>query len=152
MLGSVAGEPHTLSAFLMEHTARGTGPVETASTVTTPFATPWRAVVIGATHAELVDNAELVLNLAPPNALADTSWIKPGKVFRCELSTAAGLQGVDFAVARGIEYIEYDAGWYGPEFTTRTRPGRSPPSTCRRSSRTPRARASASSSTSTGSR
>jgi alpha-glucosidase len=118
MLGSVAGEPHTLSAFLMEHTARGTGPVETASTVTTPFATPWRAVVIGATHAELVDNAELVLNLAPPNALADTSWIKPGKVFRCELSTTAGLQGVDFAVARGIEYIEYDAGWYGPEFTT----------------------------------
>ncbi|MDG9712274.1 glycoside hydrolase family 97 protein [Streptomyces sp. DH10] len=118
MLGSVAGEPHTLSAFLMEHTARGTGPVETASTVTTPFATPWRAVVIGATHAELVDNAELVLNLAPPNALPDTSWIKPGKVFRCELSTAAGLAGVDFAVARGIEYIEYDAGWYGPEFTT----------------------------------
>jgi alpha-glucosidase len=118
MLGSVAGEPNTLSAFLMEHTARGTGPVETTSTVTTPFATPWRAVVIGATHAELVDNAELVLNLAPPNALPDTSWIKPGKVFRCELSTAAGLAGVDFAVARGLEYIEYDAGWYGPEFTT----------------------------------
>ncbi|UOB11497.1 glycoside hydrolase family 97 protein [Streptomyces sp. HP-A2021] len=118
MLGSVAGEPSTLAAFLMEHTARGTGPVETTSTVTTPFATPWRAVVIGATHAELVDNAELVLNLAPPNALPDTSWIKPGKVFRCELSTAAGLAGVDFAVARGLEYIEYDAGWYGPEFTT----------------------------------
>ncbi|MDQ1017711.1 glycoside hydrolase family 97 protein [Streptomyces afghaniensis] len=118
MLGSVAGEPNTLSAFLMEHTARGTGPVETTSTVSTPFATPWRAVVIGATHAELVDNAELVLNLAPPNALPDTSWIKPGKVFRCELSTAAGLAGVDFAVARGLEYIEYDAGWYGPEFTT----------------------------------
>ncbi|MEU0242730.1 glycoside hydrolase family 97 catalytic domain-containing protein [Streptomyces sp. NPDC006235] len=118
MLGSVAGEPHTLAAFLMEHTARGTGPVETTSTVTTPFTTPWRAVVIGATHAELVDNAELVLNLAPPNALTDTSWIKPGKVFRCELSTAAGLAGVDFAVDRGLEYIEYDAGWYGPEFTT----------------------------------
>ncbi|MFC9129769.1 glycoside hydrolase family 97 catalytic domain-containing protein [Streptomyces sp. NPDC057099] len=118
MLGSVAGEPNTLAAFLMEHTARGTGPVETASTVTTPFATPWRAVVIGATHAELVDNAELVLNLAPPNTLPAPSWIKPGKVFRCELTTAAGLAGVDFAVARGLEYIEYDAGWYGPEFTT----------------------------------
>ncbi|MFI6373782.1 glycoside hydrolase family 97 catalytic domain-containing protein [Streptomyces sp. NPDC050546] len=118
MLSSVDGEPNTLSAFLMEHTARGTGPVETASTVATPFATPWRAVVIGATHAELVDNAELVLNLAPPNALPDPSWIKPGKVFRCELTTAAGLAGVDFAVARELEYIEYDAGWYGPEFTT----------------------------------
>ncbi|MET7729966.1 glycoside hydrolase family 97 catalytic domain-containing protein [Streptomyces sp. NPDC005402] len=118
MLRSTDGQPGTLSAFLMEHTARGTGPVEPTSTVTTPFATPWRALVIGSTHAELVDNAELILNLAPPNALADTSWIKPGKVFRCELSTAAGLAGVDFAVARGLQYIEYDAGWYGPEFTT----------------------------------
>ncbi|MFG2466890.1 glycoside hydrolase family 97 catalytic domain-containing protein [Streptomyces canus] len=118
MLGSTDGQPGTLSAFLMEHTARGTGPVEPAGTVTTPFATPWRAIVIGSTHAELVDNAELILNLAPPGALADTSWIKPGKVFRCELSTAAGLAGVDFAVARGLEYVEYDAGWYGPEFTT----------------------------------
>ncbi|MCX4699222.1 glycoside hydrolase family 97 protein [Streptomyces sp. NBC_01373] len=118
MLSSVPGQPGTLSAFLMEHTARGSGPVETTATVTAPFATPWRAVVIGATHAELVDNAELVLNLAPPTALTDTTWIKPGKVFRCELSTAAGLAGVDFAVARGVEYIEYDAGWYGPEFTT----------------------------------
>ncbi|PPS75251.1 MULTISPECIES: glycoside hydrolase family 97 protein [Streptomyces] len=117
MLGSVPGEPNTLSAFLMEHTARGTGPVETTTTVDTPFTTPWRVVVVGVTHAELVDNAELVLNLAPPNALSDTSWIRPGKVFRCELSTAAGLQGVDFAVARGLQYIEYDAGWYGPEFT-----------------------------------
>ncbi|MDQ1072901.1 glycoside hydrolase family 97 protein [Streptomyces canus] len=118
MLSSTDGQPGTLSAYLMEHTARGTGPVEPTSTVTTPFATPWRAVVIGSTHAELVDNAELILNLAPPGALADTSWIKPGKVFRCELSTAAGLAGVDFAVARGLEYVEYDAGWYGPEFTT----------------------------------
>jgi alpha-glucosidase len=118
MLSSVSGQPGTLAAFLMEHTARGTGPVDTTTTVTTPFATPWRAVVIGSTHAELVDNAELVLNLAPPTALSDTSWIKPGKVFRCELSTAAGIAGVDFAVARGLDYIEYDAGWYGPEFTT----------------------------------
>ncbi|MER7477721.1 glycoside hydrolase family 97 catalytic domain-containing protein [Streptomyces sp. NPDC126510] len=118
MLSSVPGEPNALSAFLMEHTARGTGPVSTTTTVATPFTTPWRVVVVGTTHAELVDNAELVLNLAPPNALSDTSWIKPGKVFRCELSTAAGLQGIDFAVARGLEYIEYDAGWYGPEFTT----------------------------------
>ncbi|WP_416984686.1 glycoside hydrolase family 97 catalytic domain-containing protein [Streptomyces sp. T028] len=118
MLSSVSGQPTALSAFLMEHTARGSGPVATASTVTTPFATPWRAVVIGSTHAELVDNAELVLNLASPSALADTSWIKPGKVFRCELTTAAGIEGVDFAVARGIDYVEYDAGWYGPEFST----------------------------------
>ncbi|MFF4505776.1 glycoside hydrolase family 97 catalytic domain-containing protein [Streptomyces sp. NPDC001401] len=118
MLSSVSGQPNTLAAHLMEHTARGSGTVQTASAVTTPFATPWRAVVTGSTHAELVDNAELVLNLAPPNALADTSWIKPGKVFRCNLTTAAGTAGVDFAAARGLQYIEYDAGWYGPEGST----------------------------------
>ncbi|MGW2518575.1 glycoside hydrolase family 97 catalytic domain-containing protein [Streptomyces sp. NPDC001617] len=118
MLSSVSGEPNTLAAHLMEHTARGSGTVQTASTVTTPFATPWRAVVTGSTHAELVDNAELVLNLAPAGALADTSWIKPGKVFRCNLTTADGTAGVDFAVARGLQYIEYDAGWYGPEGST----------------------------------
>jgi alpha-glucosidase len=75
-------------------------------------------MVLGSQEADLIDNAELVLNLAPPCALSDTSWIKPGKVFRCELTTAAGTGGVDFAVVRNLDYIEYDAGWYGPEFTT----------------------------------
>ncbi|HTJ70788.1 MAG TPA: glycoside hydrolase family 97 catalytic domain-containing protein [Actinospica sp.] len=118
MLSSVSGETNTLAAYLMQHTGRGTGTVETTSTVTTPFATPWRVVVIGSTHAELVDNAELVQTLAAPLALTDTSWIKPGKAFRCALTTAAGTAGVDFAVARGLQYIEYDAGWYGPEGST----------------------------------
>ncbi|MGI5193844.1 glycoside hydrolase family 97 catalytic domain-containing protein [Streptomyces sp. CA-288835] len=113
MLSSVSGQPGTLAAHLMEYTARGSDKVQRTSTVTTPFATPWRALVTGSTHAELVDNAELVLNLAPASALADTSWIKPGKVFRVQLTTAAGKAGVDFAVARGLQYIEYDAGWYG---------------------------------------
>lgn len=118
MLSSVSGQPDTLAAYLMQHTARGSGTVQTTSTVTTPFATPWRALVIGSTHAQLVDHAELVLSLAPANALSDASWIKPGKVFRCALTTAAGLAGVDFAVARGLQYIEYDSGWYGPEGST----------------------------------
>jgi alpha-glucosidase len=118
MLSSVSGQPNTLATYLMEHTARGSGPAQTTSTVTTPFATPWRAVVTGSSHAELVDNAELVLNLAPTGALADTSWIKPGKVFRCGLTTADGMAGIDFAAARGLQYIEYDSGWYGPEHTT----------------------------------
>ncbi len=92
--------------------------MQTTSTVTTPFATPWRVLVLGSSDTDLVDNADLVLNLAPANVLTDTTWIRPGKVFRCNLTTAAGIAGVDFAVARSLDYIEYDAGWYGPEFTT----------------------------------
>ncbi|MDQ0595889.1 alpha-glucosidase [Streptomyces canus] len=113
MLSSVSGQPGALAAYLMEHTGRGSDRVQTTSAVTTPFATPWRAVVTGSTHAELVDNAELVLNLAPASTLADTSWIKPGKAFRVQLTTAAGMAGVDFAVARSLQFIEYDGGWYG---------------------------------------
>ncbi|KOG34486.1 glycoside hydrolase family 97 protein [Streptomyces resistomycificus] len=118
MLTSVSGQSNTLKTYLMKKTARGSGPVQTTSTVTTPFATPWRVLVLGSSDTDLVDNAELVLNLAPANALTDTTWIRPGKVFRCNLTTAAGIAGVDFAVARDVDYIEYDAGWYGPEFTT----------------------------------
>ncbi|MGQ4386530.1 glycoside hydrolase family 97 catalytic domain-containing protein [Streptomyces sp. SAS_270] len=118
MLTSVSGQSNTLKTYLMKKTARGSGTVQTTSTVTTPFTTPWRVLVLGSSDTDLVDNAELVLNLAPADALTDTTWIRPGKVFRCNLTTAAGIAGVDFAVARSLDYVEYDAGWYGPEFTT----------------------------------
>ncbi|MGW1808938.1 glycoside hydrolase family 97 N-terminal domain-containing protein [Streptomyces sp. NPDC002078] len=42
MLSSVSGQPNTLAAYPMQHTARGSGTVQTTSTVRTPFATPWR--------------------------------------------------------------------------------------------------------------
>ena len=45
-----------------------------------------------------------------------TSWIKPGKAFRvCRLDMKTCMEGVDFCVDRGLQYIELDAGWYGPE-------------------------------------
>ncbi|WP_327744460.1 glycoside hydrolase family 97 protein [Streptomyces europaeiscabiei] len=118
MVSSVPGAGDTLKTYLMKKSARSPGTTQNTTTVTTPFATPWRVLVLGDEAGDLIDNAELVLNLAPACALPDTSWIKPGKVFRCELTTAAGTQGVDFAAARNLEYIDYDAGWYGPEFTT----------------------------------
>ncbi|MEU6198252.1 glycoside hydrolase family 97 N-terminal domain-containing protein [Streptomyces sp. NPDC047061] len=118
MVSSVTGASNTLKTYLMTKSARSSGTAQSTSTVTTPFTTPWRVLVLGDEAGDLVDNAELVLNLAPPCALSDTSWIKPGKVFRCELTTAAGTAGVDFAVARNLDHIEYDAGWYGPETTT----------------------------------
>ncbi|MEH0420431.1 glycoside hydrolase family 97 protein [Streptomyces sp. B21-083] len=118
MVSSVTGADNTLKTYLMKKSARSSGTAQNTTTVTTPFATPWRVLVLGDEAGDLIDNAELVLNLAPPCALPATSWIKPGKVFRCELTTAAGTQGVDFAAARNLQYIEYDAGWYGPEFST----------------------------------
>jgi alpha-glucosidase len=64
-----------------------------------------------------LERNDLILNLNDPCALTDTAWIKPGKVLReSTLTTAGGRACVDFCVRRGLQYIEYDAGWYGFEY------------------------------------
>jgi alpha-glucosidase len=81
-----------------------------------PAASPWRYVMIGASSARLLERNYFVLNLNDPPAIGDVSWIKPGKVIReVTLTTQGGLASVDFAAARGLQYVEFDAGWYGPE-------------------------------------
>jgi alpha-glucosidase len=78
--------------------------------------TPWRMLVLGDKPGDLLERNHLMLNLNPPSAIADTSWIKPGKVIReTTLSTAGGLACVDFAAQHGLHYVHLDAGWYGPE-------------------------------------
>jgi alpha-glucosidase len=87
------------------------------ATFAAPFATPWRAFIVGDRPGDLLERNHLVLNLNPPCALADTSWIKPGKALReVTLSTKGGRASIDFAVAHGLRYILYDAGWYGHEY------------------------------------
>ncbi len=81
-----------------------------------PLTTPWRVVLAAESPGRLLENNTIILNLNEPCAIGDTSWIKPGKVIReVSLSTAGGKACVDFAVQRGLQYVEYDAGWYGPE-------------------------------------
>lgn len=80
------------------------------------YASPWRYAIVGSSPSQLVQQNYMVLNLNEPCRIADTAWIKPGKVIReVTLTTEGGLACVDFAAAHGIEYVEYDAGWYGPE-------------------------------------
>jgi alpha-glucosidase len=105
--------PTTLEAFLdAEH-----GPKDGEVIGTAPLTTPWRVVMAAASPGRLLENNFLILNLNDPCALADTAWIKPGKCIReVTLSTAGGKACVDFAVKHGLQYIEYDAGWYGFEY------------------------------------
>ena len=98
-------KPHTLRSALH-------GPVTRAL----PFTSPWRVIMAGDQPGELLEHNDLFLNLNEPCKIADTSWIKPGKVIReMTLSTEGGLACVDFAVKYGLQFIEFDAGWYGPE-------------------------------------
>lgn len=80
------------------------------------FKSPWRYVMVAKSPGELLGNNYFIENLNDPNAIEDISWIKPGKVIReVTLTTQGGLACVDFAANHNLQYVEFDAGWYGPE-------------------------------------
>jgi alpha-glucosidase len=83
--------------------------------VITPYATPWRVIMVAEKPGELLENNDIVLNLNKPNQIENTSWIKPGKVIRSNLSTKEAKECVDFAAQHHLQYVHLDAGWYGPE-------------------------------------
>jgi alpha-glucosidase len=85
--------------------------------LTTPFATPWRVVMVAQRPGQLLENNDLLLNLNPPCEIVNTDWIKPGKVMReISLSAKGSKELIDFAVKHKIQYIHFDAGWYGYEY------------------------------------
>lgn len=77
-------------------------------------ATPWRVFVVGQTPGDLLERNYLLLDLNPPCALTNVSWIKPGKVMRdMTLTTASSKAIMDFAAEAGLQYAELDWHWYG---------------------------------------
>lgn len=81
-----------------------------------PYTTPWRTIMIAGSPGKLLENNYFLENLNDPCVLKDVSWIKPGKVIReVTLTTQGGKACVDFAAENGLQYVEFDAGWYGPE-------------------------------------
>jgi alpha-glucosidase len=85
--------------------------------LSTPFATPWRLVMVADKPTQLLEHDDLYLNLNKPCQIARTEWIKPGKIIReMTLSTSGAKELVDFAVKRHLQYIHFDAGWYGYEY------------------------------------
>ncbi|NIA30217.1 MAG: glycoside hydrolase family 97 protein, partial [Actinobacteria bacterium] len=91
-----------------------------------PHASPWRVVMIGEKPGDLIES-NIILNLNEPCAIADPSWIKPGKVawpwwsgrmvtgenFKGGMNTATMEHYVDFAADAHLQYLLIDAKWYG---------------------------------------
>lgn len=85
---------------------------------------PWRIVAVAASDIDLTD-IDLVALLAEPSRIADTSWIRPGKVawdwwndlklygvdFEAGVNTQTYFHYIDFAARHGIEYVILDEGW-----------------------------------------
>lgn len=89
------------------------GPVEDIA----PYCTPWRVIMCADKPGQILEHNDLILNLNSPCKIKDASWIKPGKVMReVTLTTEGGKALVDFAVKRKLQYIHFDAGWYGFEY------------------------------------
>jgi alpha-glucosidase len=83
---------------------------------TLPFQSPWRVVMIGKNAGDLLEKNYLLLNLNDPCEIADVSWIKPGKALReVTLTTIGAKAAIDFTSSHNMQYVEFDAGWYGPE-------------------------------------
>jgi alpha-glucosidase len=91
----------------------------------TPLASPWRVVMIGDEPGRLIEST-IILNLNKPNAVRDSSWIRPGKAawdwwsgematgvdFKTGMNNATMKHYIDFAHKFGLEYMLVDAGWY----------------------------------------
>ena len=91
-------------------------------------ALPWRIVMVTTEDKQLL-TARLPQRFGPPCQIADTSWIRPGKVawdwwnatmltgvpFRAGMNTDTYRYYIDFAAANRLEYIIIDEGWSGKE-------------------------------------
>lgn len=91
-----------------------------------PFATPWRVVLIAEQPTDLLANNDMILNLNKPCEIENTAWIKPGRIVRTvSLTTEGAKKVVDFAAERNIDYVHFDAGWYGAETSKDSDPRKS---------------------------
>ncbi|MFW3145186.1 MAG: glycoside hydrolase family 97 catalytic domain-containing protein [Thermoplasmatota archaeon] len=93
--------------------------LESRATRSTPFSTPWRVILVGRGIEDLSENSHIIYSMCPSSEIGNISWIKPGKAFRdCYLRTDTGKQTIDFCVEHNMQYVHFDAGWYGDEHST----------------------------------
>lgn len=110
-----------VESYLMRYPGRATGysgpgdtAAETQFSVPVPSDMPWRVAMVAPTPAALLERQDLIPTLATPCSLGDTGWIKPGRAIRIrDYTTQAGLDTVDFAAKRKLDYVMWDAHWYG---------------------------------------
>ncbi|MBC8096373.1 MAG: glycoside hydrolase family 97 protein [Akkermansiaceae bacterium] len=86
---------------------------------TAPHNSPWRVLLIGREPGRLIES-DLVLNLATPCQIPDTSWIKPGLMAwdhwwsgDVKMDTATLKQYIQLASDMGWPYQLIDWQWYG---------------------------------------
>jgi alpha-glucosidase len=111
-------EPNSLALKFLRDTVQVQG----------QFQSPWRTITLAHSATALCDNSDLMykLNQAPDKHL-DVSWIRPGKLIReMTLTTKGALSCIDFAKKMNLQYILFDAGWYGKGYAAEHSPDSDP--------------------------
>src|SRR5262249_3902855 len=89
-----------------------------------PLRSPWRVVMLADAPGRLVES-DILLNLNPPCAIDDTSWIRPGKTawnwwsgtyaesvpYKPGMNPPTIKHYIDFAAESGFPYMLIDEGW-----------------------------------------
>jgi alpha-glucosidase len=89
----------------------------------TPVRSGWRVLMIADQPGRLVES-NMVVNLNPPSAIGDTSWIQPGKtswdwwngsqakgVAKPGMNNETMKYYIDFSARNKFEFLLVDAGW-----------------------------------------
>ncbi|PNU02307.1 glycoside hydrolase family 97 protein [Novosphingobium guangzhouense] len=122
MMFAPGPDEQTMVSRLMHFPGRATGfsgPGDTHAAplfdVEAPFTTPWRVIMVAERTAGLIGKAGLVPTLATPNRLGATDWVRPGRAFRVRApyTNENATAGLAFAVERKMDFIVFDAHWYG---------------------------------------
>ncbi len=85
-----------------------------------PHNSPWRVLIIGSKPGNLIES-DIITNLNPPCAIADTSWIHPGKMAwdhwwsgDVKMDNETEKRFIQFASDMDFPYQLVDWQWYGP--------------------------------------
>jgi alpha-glucosidase len=88
--------------------------------LTLPHQSPWRVVMVAGDPGQLIES-DLVINLATPSKVPDSSWVKPGMMAwdhwwhgGVKMNTATLKQYIQLAADMGWPYQLVDWQWYGP--------------------------------------
>ncbi|QDV80220.1 Retaining alpha-galactosidase precursor [Planctomycetes bacterium K2D] len=102
------------------HQAPKSVPFSATPASTTPWALPWRVILVGEPRDFVT--ATLVTDVASPSRISDTSWIKPGRASWGWLSQHEGPyrreffdKFTDLAAEYGWEYTTFDGGWWNAD-------------------------------------
>ena len=101
-----------------------------------PHQSPWRVIMVAPEPGRLIES-NMIVNLNPPSAIADASWIKPGKSVwdwwfgkvrmadgqDSAMDTRTFKQLIDFAAESGFDFVLVDDGWSPRQNIMQANPG-----------------------------